>query len=67
MSTDTTPADNPPHPLVVDGATGLCRLVTQEDITRFERMSNAYEALMRELRDLAGKNALLMERIENGR
>jgi len=36
----------PPHPLVVDSETKLCRYATQDDIRRWESMEMRYRSLL---------------------
>jgi hypothetical protein len=46
--------DRPAHPLVVDNQTGKCRLATQEDIHRFERIVLKYQSLLVKLKEAIG-------------
>ncbi len=50
MSGEET-TDKPPHPLVVDESSGLCRYATHNDIHRLEAICSAYKAMVADARE----------------
>lgn len=43
--------ESPPHPIVIDAATNLARLATQDDVWLMERKCARHDALIAQLRE----------------
>ena len=57
------PTYRPPHPLVVDHVTRLCRYATQADVHRLEAINVLYDSLIRDAREMVAKAERFMERV----
>ena len=51
LATSSEPNATPPHPLVVDQDTKLCRPITDADVRIMEAKCHAYDALILSLRE----------------
>lgn len=58
--------DKPPHPLVIDATTLLCRYATQDDVNRMETICKSYEQLIQDARQTVERAEALKVRLDMG-
>jgi hypothetical protein len=63
-SDDAGTTVKPPHPLVVDAVTGLCRYATQADVSQLESISAAYRAMIEDARERVAAADRFIEHVE---